>query len=716
MIPQSQRPVTLAFALLAAAFGAGCAASCGGDEEPLPGTDGGGPVAPDGGVRPPIACLGSDFERCAGECVNTAADTRHCGACGVSCNEGAVCAFGTCSCPSGRASCADACADLQTDSRHCGACGTACPVGTACQGGECRVQCPAGETRCGTLCADLQADNGHCGGCNVGCTNGRSCQGGVCKCGPDETVCGGNCTNTKSDVQNCGGCGTACFSGYACVEGKCLCPSGMTSCGSSCVDTQSDPNNCGGCNLYCAPGQQCVSGVCDTPCPTGFLKCGAQCVNPQTNPSHCGACANACTGGLSCVGGGCQTCNIATTDCDGDGWTVADGDCCDVPGGCGNDPAMVNPGALELLGNGIDDNCNGLLDGADTLDTTHCDVGLLSNSTSAEDYARAMGICRTAQENAPLPSRTWGLLSAHLLRADGSPLTSNVGRSIRDKFGGALVPQEGRSFAVISSGAAADATQTNPGPNGGPSSTSIDHGGFGLGVNIQTCTQPWCISDWFNTGNPPLKMATRLPEAPGCPGGLFGHEEANDSVMLVLRLRAPTNVKAFQFNGYFFSSEYPEYVCTTFNDQFVALVDTPGGVPVGAVNPVDKNLMTYFSAGQRWPVGINVAKGTGLFRVCETVQQNANCWDPDVSTQSCAHGPSQLVGTGFEWWGGSPGQGSCLNGGGTGWLVTSGNVRPGEVVELRLAIWDVGDTQLDSTAILDAFQWLLTPATPGTTD
>jgi hypothetical protein len=181
--------------------------------------------------------------------------------------------------------------------------------------------------------------------------------------------------------------------------------------------------------------------------------------------------------------------------------------------------------------------------------------------------------------------------------------------------------------------------------------------------------------------------------------------------MLALRLRAPTNAKAFSFNSYFFSAEYPEYVCTSFNDQFIALVDTPNGVPSPIANPIDKNLMTYTQGGQQWPIGINIAKGTSLFSVCETKQANPGCWDDDVSAQSCSLGASQLMGTGFEAGGGFD---NCTIGGGTFWLTTAGNVIAGDIVELRIAIWDVGDSSWDSLAVIDGFQWLANATLPGT--
>jgi hypothetical protein len=38
----------------------------------------------------------------------------------------------------------------------------------------------------------------------------------------------------------------------------------------------------------------------------------------------------------------------------------------------------------------------------------------------------------------------------------------------------------------------------------------------------------------------------------------------------------------------------------------------------------------------------------------------------------------------------------------------------GEIFTLRIALWDTGDHQLDSLALLDNFQWSLSPSEPGT--
>jgi hypothetical protein len=39
---------------------------------------------------------------------------------------------------------------------------------------------------------------------------------------------------------------------------------------------------------------------------------------------------------------------------------------------------------------------------------------------------------------------------------------------------------------------------------------------------------------------------------------------------------------------------------------------------------------------------------------------------------------------------------------------------PGEIIKLRIAIWDTSDHVLDSLAIVDAFTWSVDAAQPGT--
>jgi hypothetical protein len=170
----------------------------------------------------------------------------------------------------------------------------------------------------------------------------------------------------------------------------------------------------------------------------------------------------------------------------------------------------------------------------------------------------------------------------------------------------------------------------------------------------------------------------------------------------------PTNANSFSVDMFFFSAEYPEYVCTQFNDFFVTLVDSTDGD-----NPPDKNIAIYNDGVDSWPVGVNIlTAANGLFTACTdgTISQ---CGTPTNYTGCTSN--ADLQGTGFEIdgeitytcdYGGEAG-------GGTGWLTMSGNVEPGEIMEIRFVIWDTQDQLFDSLVLLDNWQWSVQASDPG---
>ena len=65
--------------------------------------------------------------------------------------------------------------------------------------------------------------------------------------------------------------------------------------------------------------------------------------------------------------------------------------------------------------------------------------------------------------------------------------------------------------------------------------------------------------------------------------------------MLTLQIRVPSNAHSFKLSTNFFSAEFPEWTCSSFNDFFVVLLDsTYAGDPP---NPMDKNLAFYQPPG-----------------------------------------------------------------------------------------------------------------------
>ena len=250
----------------------------------------------------------------------------------------------------------------------------------------------------------------------------------------------------------------------------------------------------------------------------------------------------------------------------------------------------------------------------------------------------------------PLKDRVWGVISAKLSLANGSGSPNPSGHAVRDKFGTGVFPLKGQKVAVFSTGAAASPGDTNP-----------PFAAFQPGKNNQTMSA--FPADWFAANG------NKLPNSPGCPGP--SGTNANDPVMLTLRIRVPTNAKSFSFNSFFLSAEFPEYVCSPFNDFFVALVDAPV-----ATNPADKNLAVYIAPNfQRFPIGVNLSFGTNLFAVCD--DGPTGCAGGVPGTALCQAGPSLLAGTSFDTMQGgcgTPPNASQLLGGGTGWLTTAGNV------------------------------------------
>jgi hypothetical protein len=181
----------------------------------------------------------------------------------------------------------------------------------------------------------------------------------------------------------------------------------------------------------------------------------------------------------------------------------------------------------------------------------------------------------------------------------------------------------------------------------------------------------------------------------------------------------PPNARSFSVRSNFYSSEFPEWTCSQFNDFFLALLDSsfePGENQ--EPNPSDKNLAFYETpAGAVYPVGVNLAHGnTGLFTQCRNGE--TGCTSGMISTISSCVGEEQLTGTGFDVADPTMGPSGCgasnLDGGATGWLTTRGNVVPGETIELRFIVWDTGDGLFDSLVLLDDFRWSVEASTPGT--
>ncbi len=317
--------------------------------------------------------------------------------------------------------------------------------------------------------------------------------------------------------------------------------------------------------------------------------------------------------------------------------------------------------------------------------------------------AKAIGICPPAE------GRDYGLISAELLfpdettqsiafqlqgeDANGNPITIDCpsvppnpdSYAILAKFGNVIVPVEGERFFMMATGIADDPI---PPQSAKPDGTSTEF----------MCTRSNAPVDWYQANG------NQFPSSPSCTmSGDPGTEPVNDPVMLKVKVKVPKNARSFSVDVYFFSREFPEWVCQ-YNDFFVALLDSSFTTSdPNLQNPPDKNLAKDEKGN---PVGINLAPA-GLFRVCCNAGMLQCDYDPMHNyATTCTLGPDELAGTGLY-------DDSDKNGA-TGWLVTRGNVVPGEEITLRFAIWDALDNILDSEVVLDNFRWYPIEVKPGT--
>jgi hypothetical protein len=351
-------------------------------------------------------------------------------------------------------------------------------------------------------------------------------------------------------------------------------------------------------------------------CPTGQMRCNGNCIDTTADPKNCGGCGTTCQGTDVCSASACITCDKIDVDKDGYNACV---DCND------NDP-NVNPGAFDVPGNGKDDDCNGTAD-----DTVMCDAKIAPDTKDAKDFAHAMDMCDPWLTAATFP--TVADDRAHQVAPDW----------------GIFKVQMGASMAALSNGIAADEDDT----------------GY---VAPQTGTQ-------FNKTGTPYPLT---PKSYACGNGTLNDPaNVNDLTELSVSLKVPSNANSFQLDVNYLTTDAPEWLCSTYDDQALVLMSSK------TVTNADVLLDT---AGRHMSV--------------------------NASYLVINDAPS-LTGTGME----LPAQNSTIAGGATGWMTMTVPVTPGDTITLRFIIFDVQDSIYDSQLLMDHFRWSTAKVcAPQTTD
>ncbi|MBR4985894.1 MAG: choice-of-anchor L domain-containing protein [Proteobacteria bacterium] len=546
----------------------------------------------------------------------------------LSCDE-LVCPYGCCDAQ---------CVDLRSDPTHCGRCDTVCSG--FCLNGTCVTECSGPSARiCAGTCVDIASNNTHCGGCDNACGPHMECQGAQCACTPGYSDCDGNayngCESFTPFCQCTNGETTTCYPGPAGTENVGICRQGIMTCED-------------GMFSYC---ENFVEPVTEIP--------------------------------MNGLDDDCDGITDEQLDEDNDGYVFGYGpgfDCCDGPSNCkAVDPSKINPGAIEDPANGLDDDCDGIIDEDDNkLCSTQAHKFAANTALTPDDatlLAQAMDICATATE-----SSGSGLISAELRLADGSQLPVSGNKAIcgnttlispaeqvavATDLGGIVRARKG-TMAVLASGKAMGKENT--------------------GYKDCAGTEVLAPQRFLNAHNGvlPVSDACYDPQKPPT------HKRANDSVMLRLKLRAPSNAKGFKFRFKFFSKEYPKYVCNNYNDFFLAMTDAQSDQI-----PADGNISFDMNKN---PVSVNNAFFTECNRsACTASKGCSDCNDGAANVLAYVTDDRQA--------------------GATDWLQTSVPVSPNEVFTLDLIIFDAGDYsgtsanqngwghQRDSLVLIDDFEW-----------
>jgi hypothetical protein len=370
-----------------------------------------------------------------------------------------------------------------------------------------------------------------------------------------------------------------------------------------------------------------------------------------------------------------------TVDHDGDGWSPADGDCND----CNK---YINPGAYDIPGNHIDEDCDGKPDD----EPVGCDSALTSvATTNGADGAQAMDLCRTTTSAAALPMKTWGVISAAYVLPDNSPSPTRTG--IDDAPCSYSEENFQLGFGIL-------------GPTFG-AMNKTQQGEHMLGLSSGTARQPtdpgyqpvWGFDKCYTSAAP-----RGFPgQTPACGGVFFG--PPHDGAALQVVLRVPTNALTMSFDSNFFSYEFPEYVCSSYNDTFVVIMlPSPAGEPSTANDNI-----AFDSKGNI--ISINA----GFLVVCDPTTRAGSQGMGSMAgrySYACPEGAAKLEGTGFGSDSPATPKGFFVptpqeNHASTDWLTTTVSVAAlaGQQITLLFAVWDSSDGLLDTTVLIDNVTW-----------
>ncbi|MCB9755686.1 MAG: choice-of-anchor L domain-containing protein [Myxococcales bacterium] len=157
----------------------------------------------------------------------------------------------------------------------------------------------------------------------------------------------------------------------------------------------------------------------------------------------------------------------------------------------------------------------------------------------------------------------------------------------------------------------------------------------------------------------------------------LGGADPNDKIWLQFQTIVPPETLGYRFDFAFFSSEWPMFVGTGYNDLFIAWQVSEAYTGNTTFLPDPEN------PGEGLPLTITALD--------EYIQSEGFACLP-ANDPGCQP-PAELESTGFE------------RRAGTDWVTAEAAVTPGETVEVALFLADMSDSLLATLVLLDNFRW-----------
>ncbi|RMG93514.1 MAG: hypothetical protein D6705_18545 [Deltaproteobacteria bacterium] len=220
-------------------------------------------------------------------------------------------------------------------------------------------------------------------------------------------------------------------------------------------------------------------------------------------------------------------------------------------------------------------------------------------------------------------------------------------------------PLEGEKILILSSGVAQELTQ-------GGLYMSTDLGGF-TQVPLPPPINPNKVSQTEDCAQNPALIGTG-----DCSNTIYDQWSqgtgAYDLAEMRMQIQVPEGAYGFHYDLAFFSTEYPVFYKSQYNDMYIAWLESETWT----------GNISFDEMGN--PISLNAG-----FLDYKDAPNTYDCPAPCTAPE--------LAGTAME------------GHAGTKWLTTTAGVVPGETITLQFVIFDVSDGILDSTVILDDFGW-----------